>query len=1652
MLMPAVYYASPFRVLSESSNEVMIEFEIPDWSLEYIDENGQKWQRIKCDGAGSFVREGYPELLSFTEAIGIPVDGDIGIQIINSESTTIKNVSLIPGKKTVVSDYDVDYIFHIDNRAYSNNALYPVNLVEKGSGAFIGDRRFVPLQLFPFQYNAHTKELRVSTSLKIRVSIFGTKADTKDWQLSENIIDDAADMFFLNNQSSKAWRLQKTKDNSYATPKNHGNQINDIQFVVDVDGIYKVTYQYLQQFIIGKIDSLGIDMRWMPSTVDPRYLELRDRTGPIPIHFQGESDGVFHQSDYFEFYGTRNAGKTGYSDAYTAENVYTLSLSDRLGARMVVENGGLVLSNPQQYIVPDAYEETVHFEEQIVTDKLGKGWEASNPMFYKEDQWFWKKISAPNLDIIPVELQYPIDSTIRTASVKVALHGLTYSENLTSGQYDHNAIVRLNQAMVNSHTWIGQKEKIFTNQNPIPNSYLRHGTNNFYVSLPGDTPLGDREQILFDYAQIKYWRQYKTANDRIKFTKPSNRPSGMYQFQVEGFSSSDISVYKIGSSIFNNLQIEPFNLNGIAPWTVTFQDSVASNLIQYYAVAESQKRSPKSIRLSYPTDLKNPSNASDLVVITVRELIDCEGMVDLKNLWDGLGYTVKLVDLQAIFDEFNYGVRSADSIKEFLKYAYNNWSSPQLRHVVLMGEGTDDERDNSPNRRFNLIPVKKMWTFKHGATASDNWYGCIVGDDIVADISVSRINVWTPTQIRNYADKSIQYHTNPMASNLWSSHITLTAGGKLTDPDDIFSQQSERIRRKSIPDHYRVSRVYTATQTVSSDYFGGTFALKDAINSGTQYVQFMGHGGGRIWADYNLFNFNDVATLNNQAYPFVMSLACYASAFDTPGAASISEALVTQPNKGAISTLGFSGLGYLYEDEDYGLALCEALFKHNFQSVGEAVVFAKARYYTTVASPAPRDALIIGSAYLGDPVIKFRKPQIDIPVSVNKYIFQPGDTLRVTASFPTGATAGRLYLMKTNEKTVNVPFNIPVVQDTLRATYVFPVSAGTNYLRRVYVAGFSNDTEYVGISQVAVGRSNVAHHALYPSKPTWRDSTLFSAQIHAQGAINSVSCYLRTDGQASADGWTVIPMQRIDGTDVWQTSQKFNAQRTGREVRYKYVLNESGVNYESPLYSYVTSGPDLILSDIRLVNTGTQLAVEVFCKNIGDAASITTDLRLYVQPQGQPNALYKSQDLMPFDVNEGRWETIQIDSLFHANVTLEVRANWTSAFSEWEFFYNTNNIISMQMPFNFFSVGESGAVISSIDQNLSCEVPALMVPSGHHALFSIQELETLDPLNQPDISGIKLRTGITSKPYDIRVLDSTLVDSLGVLANGRLRLSFYYSVTDSLTQLYENENSYRIYRWDQSCRKWVLQGGIVSTSQNRVFAEVNRTGIYTIYRNRDRIRPSIDVNVQDQEFTIGGYISGTGTISILLSDANGIDVIDNSIKLSMNGVEIPSVDYVTTINPQNINRIPIKYQINLGRGTYSLVIDCTDVNGNFNSREVQFNVNDVFDIVKVANYPNPVVGRAQDPKNDGRTRFTYVLTDDADAVSIKVYTVSGRLVKRFDNLATGVGYHEFPRTLYGWDCKDEQGFQLANGVYFYKVTARKGGKSIEKTQKMAILR
>ena len=89
------------------------------------------------------------------------------------------------------------------------------------------------------------------------------------------------------------------------------------------------------------------------------------------------------------------------------------------------------------------------------------------------------------------------------------------------------------------------------------------------------------------------------------------------------------------------------------------------------------------------------------------------------------------------------------------------------------------------------------------------------------------------------------------------------------------------------------------------------------------------------------------------------------------------------------------------------------------------------------------------------------------------------------------------------------------------------------------------------------------------------------------------------------------------------------------------------------------------------------------------------------------------------------------------------------------------------------------------------------------------------------------------------------------------------------------------------------------------------------------------------------------------------------------------------------------------------------------------------------NYPNPM---------RSLTNISFSIPKDAKNSEIKIYNIRGQLVKNF-HLTTNLSTTP-PLTKVVWDGKDENGNQLTNGIYLYKLYA--GRKSI--TKKMLLLR
>lgn len=92
------------------------------------------------------------------------------------------------------------------------------------------------------------------------------------------------------------------------------------------------------------------------------------------------------------------------------------------------------------------------------------------------------------------------------------------------------------------------------------------------------------------------------------------------------------------------------------------------------------------------------------------------------------------------------------------------------------------------------------------------------------------------------------------------------------------------------------------------------------------------------------------------------------------------------------------------------------------------------------------------------------------------------------------------------------------------------------------------------------------------------------------------------------------------------------------------------------------------------------------------------------------------------------------------------------------------------------------------------------------------------------------------------------------------------------------------------------------------------------------------------------------------------------------------------------------------------------------------------------NYPNPV--RLASATNDLQTAFRFILPQET-RVDLSLYDMLGRRVRVLVNANLPAGYN-----IFFWDGKNTDGFDLPNGIYFYRLQAG----NLEQAKKLTLLR
>jgi hypothetical protein len=289
------------------------------------------------------------------------------------------------------------------------------------------------------------------------------------------------------------------------------------------------------------------------------------------------------------------------------------------------------------------------------------------------------------------------------------------------------------------------------------------------------------------------------------------------------------------------------------------------------------------------------------------------------------------VGLQEIYDTFNHGLSSPFAIRDFLKYAHNEWRTAP-RYVVLAGSATYDYKDYM-GLGGNLVPAIMVNT-PFGIFASDSALADFTGDG-VPQMAIGRLPAESNEELYAQIIKIIGFENNQES---WKQNVTLVADNN--DEAGDFHAASDQLE-SLLGAEYQREKIYLGELPKAEARQG----LIDAINAGSGLINFVGHGGAeRVTAEGLLLKW-DVPALTNEDRPNVMvALTCSLGRFEMPGYNSLGEDLVRHDGGGSVAVWAPSGLSIHARATALGEAFFEAVYQDGVGVMGDAILQANESY------------------------------------------------------------------------------------------------------------------------------------------------------------------------------------------------------------------------------------------------------------------------------------------------------------------------------------------------------------------------------------------------------------------------------------------------------------------------------------------------------------------------------------------------------------------------------------------------------------------------------------------------------------------------------------------------------------------------------------
>lgn len=201
----------------------------------------------------------------------------------------------------------------------------------------------------------------------------------------------------------------------------------------------------------------------------------------------------------------------------------------------------------------------------------------------------------------------------------------------------------------------------------------------------------------------------------------------------------------------------------------------------------------------------------------------------------------------------------------------------------------------------------------------------------------------------------------------------------------------------------------------------------------------------------------------------------------------------------------------------------------------------------------------------------------------------------------------------------------------------------------------------------------------------------------------------------------------------------------------------------------------------------------------------------------------------------------------------------------------------------------------------------------------------------------------------------------------------------------------------------------------------------------DNEGPELNLYLNDSNFVNGGITDANPKLYATVYDESGINAtgagIGHDIIAYLNGntkdVLVLNQYYETLQDNFSYGTITYPLQ-NLEPGRHTLTLKIWDIVNNSSETTIEFEVLEGSNAVikNVSNHPNPF-------SNITYFNAEHNIADRELTVTIDIFDLSGRLVKKIEQMVYATGYRLEPIS---WDGTNNQGIRLEGGIYPYRIT------------------